>query len=317
MPTPPRSVLLLLSLLLAPLVVLAQAPPAADTFSFSNQPNKNFGTFPLLMVQKGATSYLKFNLAPLPANASVNKATLRLYVNSVKTAGSVDAYEIDSAWTEGGLTWQNAPTLGPSATGGNPIGVAASSNGQFILLDITELVQKWVGGEVQNNGLALALTTAQGSFAVDSKESHLTSHEPELLIDLTGPTGPQGLQGPAGPQGPIGLTGPAGPSGPIGPVGPQGPQGPPGPKGTLAVEQETGTPAAVPPITAAQINLACPNPAFPTLISGGYSTDSIGEPNFAVYQNYPSSNGVWQVGVWNLSNTTYHVTLYLLCGTIQ
>ncbi len=90
--------------LFAPVAVLAQAPPTYDTFSYSAQPSKNFGAYPILLVEKGATSYLQFNLSAFPANASVSKAVLRLYVDSVGQAGTLDAYEIDSPWTESQLT---------------------------------------------------------------------------------------------------------------------------------------------------------------------------------------------------------------------
>ena len=268
----------------------------------------------MLMVGTDAKAYLKFNLGTLPANASVNKANLRLYVDAFTQRGSFDAFEVDSPWTEIGLTAQNEPAPGPSATGGKPVTITAPNVTHFILLDITTLVQKWVSGATANNGVVLALTTAQGSFAFDSKESQLTSHEPELEISLNGPAGPQG---PAGPAGATGLTGPAGPAGAIGPIGPVGPQGPAGPKGTLAVEAETGNTVSVPPDTAGAFIFACPNAALPTLLSGGYSTDAIGDPGFQVFESYPASTTTWEIGAWNTSANTYHITLYLVCGAIQ
>ena len=80
-----------------------------------------------------------------------------------------------------------------SATGGHPISVSSSSWNQFLLIDITALVQGWVSGTVPNNGVALALTTSTGSFSFDSKESLLTGNGPEQEIVLSG----------GGPQGPL------------------------------------------------------------------------------------------------------------------
>jgi collagen triple helix repeat protein/TGF-beta propeptide len=223
------------------LPLLAQAPPSGDTFSLSSSPRSNFGSWPLLAVQHGSNSYLQFNLSNLPANASIGKATLRLYVDQFSRAGNFDVFEIDSAWSEGSLTYNNAPTLGSSATGGQATAISNSSLNQFVVIDITPLVQQWVTGVLPNHGLALSLTSSNGSFSFDSKESIYTSHEPELEITLNGPAGPQGpqgAQGEPGPQGPIGATGPAGAQGPQGtpgqngapgPQGPQGPQGPAGP----------------------------------------------------------------------------------------
>lgn len=312
----PRSVLLALPLMVS-LATFAQAPPSADTFTFSAEPGKNFGTSPLLVVEKGATAYLKFNLGTLPTSASVAKATLRLYVDAVEQNGTFDAYEIENPWTEGGLTANNAPGLGPSATGGHPVNISGSSNNQFILLDITTLAQEWASGKTPNDGLALALTSSKGAFSFDSKEAVLTSHEPELIITLSGPAGPQGPPGQTGATGPQGIQGLPGPVGPIGPAGPQGPAGPAGPKGTLAAQLETDVAHDVPSFTQVAISFGCSNPAFPVLLSGGYTTDAIAVPNFQVYQSFPVSNQAWQVGVWNTSSSTYHLTLYALCGAIQ
>src|ERR1700760_1508796 len=106
-----QSAMLWSASLLTPVAVLAQAPPVYDTFSYSAQPSKNFGAYPILLVEKGATSYLQFNLSALSANATVSKAVLRVYVDSVSQAGAVDAYEIDSSWTESQLTATNAPVI--------------------------------------------------------------------------------------------------------------------------------------------------------------------------------------------------------------
>ncbi len=189
-----------------------QAPPSADTFAFNSTPKTNYGAWPQLVVTQGATSFIQFNLSSLPANATVTKATLRLYVDAVSTAGSFDVYAVDTPWSEGTLNFTNSPTPGLSATGSKATSISNANANQFVLIDVTTLVQEWLNGTAANNGLALKLTTSAGSFSFDSKESPLTSHEPELEITLAetgpqGPAGPQGTQGPAGPQGPAGAQG--------------------------------------------------------------------------------------------------------------
>ena len=266
----------------------AQAPPRADTFVSSNAPARNFGSEPLLAVQAGTTSYVQFNLASLPAGATVNKATLRLYVDISTQAGSFDVYEIDSPWSENSLNFNNAPSLGVSATGGKPVTVSRSSQNQFVLVDITPLVQGWLNGTIPNNGVALALVGTAGCFGFDSKESVFTSHEPELEVTFTsgtGPQGPQGPQGPAGPQGPQGLTGPQGPqgltgsqgaqglpgtpgaAGPIGPPGPQGATGSAGSPGLSGLNQVLYTTTVSSGFSGQYTTVYCP--AGQTVISGG------------------------------------------------
>ena len=224
-------------ILLAPLGIWAQAPSAADTFVASSTPTTNYGTQPILAVQNGVTSFVQFNLSAIPQGSTVNKATIRLYVDTVVTPGSFDIYQVNSAWSEGSVTYHTIPSIGASATNDNPTSITAASKNKFLLIDITTLAQNWLNGSVPNNGVALQLTGTTGSFSFDSKEATATSHEPELELVLDGPAGPQGpqgLEGPSGPQGPAGATGPQGPAGapgaqgPAGATGPQGPQGVPG-----------------------------------------------------------------------------------------
>jgi hypothetical protein len=73
----------------------------------------------------------------------------------------------------------------------------------------------------------------------------------------------------------------------------------------------------IPNDTAVAVAFGCPNPAFPTLLSGGYITDAVAQPNFQVYQNFPVTNSAWQVNVWNTSGQTFHLTIYTLCSAIQ
>ncbi len=203
---------LLLPILCGCLAVMAsaQAPPSADTFVSSANPRNNYGSSISLIVQPGTTTFIRFDLSTLPANASVNKATLRLYVDAFARAGSFDVYEVDTAWSESTLTFNTAPPLGPSATGSIPIAISSARVNNFVLIDITPLVQHWVDKSITNNGIALALTTATGGFAFDAKESLLTANGPEIEIELNGPQGSIGPQGPQGPQGPEGPQGPAG-----------------------------------------------------------------------------------------------------------
>ena len=228
-------------------VAFAQsAPPVGDTFSNSAARNQNYGTQPAFVVQQGANAYLKFNLGTLPSGVTVSKATLRLYVDAISSNGSFDVYRLNNSWSESTLTYNNAPALGTSATGGHPVSITSPSLNQFVVIDITSLVQEWANGSVANNGVALALTSSNGAFAFDSKESVLTSHQPELEIALNGPTGPAGPAGPEGPSGPAGAqgqTGPAGPQGqqgPTGQTGATGPQGPTGPMGATGAQGPAG-----------------------------------------------------------------------------
>jgi hypothetical protein len=189
----------------------AQAPPSADAYVTNTQPAANFGDSPLLAVQAGTTSYIRLNLGMVPANASIAKATLRLYVNAVSAPGRFDVYQVQTQWAERTISSVVAPQLGPSATGGSPVSVTAATQNQFLLIDITPLVQSWVNGSAPNNGIALALTSTTGSFSFDSKESSGTGHYPEIELSYesaastpsVGPVVASGAQTSKPPSGPL------------------------------------------------------------------------------------------------------------------
>ena len=174
--------LVLLSLI--SIASVAQVAPSADAYVTSSMPTANFGASPILPVQAETTSYVRFNLGALPGSAKIAKATLRLYVDAVTAPGSFDVFQVSSGWSEPGVTFNTAPSLGASATGGQSIAIAKTSVNQFVLVDVTPLVQGWLDGSVPNYGLALALTTASGSFAFDSKEN--SGHYPEVEVVLDG-----------------------------------------------------------------------------------------------------------------------------------
>jgi hypothetical protein len=203
-----KKLALVLFLLSIPAALFAQqTPPSADTYVASSEPKTNYGSKTTLIVQSGVTSFVQFNLATIPSGSTVQKATLRLYVDAVTAPGSFDVFDVNTAWAEKTVTYSTIPTLGGSATGGNATAISSTNLSQFVLIDITSLAQQWVSGSTANNGIALQLTTSAGGFSFDSKESTATSHEPELEILLEGTQGTQGPQGPAGPQGPQGLPG--------------------------------------------------------------------------------------------------------------
>ena len=231
-------------LLLAVLSALAQAQVVVtdDANTSSLYPTTNFGTSIALIVGSGSNTYLKFSLANLGAGvtgSNVSKATLILYTDYVLTSGTMDVYQVNGSWSEGKITYNNAPALGTKLFSA----VSVTSTGYFSL-DLTSTVQAWLNNTLANNGIALVPSSGSAiSASFDSKENILTSHTAQLALVLVsagaqGAQGPQGPQGPAGPQGPqgaqgaVGPVGPQGPQGAVGPFGPQGPAGPAGPEGT-------------------------------------------------------------------------------------
>ena len=231
-------------LLLTPVRALAQLPPTDDSYTQQNAPNANnggAGTLDVLGSDTAArTAYIRFDLSPLPpglTGTNLSIATLDLFVNTAAKAGTFDVYLVSSAWSEGSITFNTAPTLGTQVASG--VAVSTSMAKDYVLVNITPAVQAWLNGTT-NNGLALVPSAGSTiSVTLNSKESTTASHDPFIDVDLVsagpqGPAGPPGAPGPqgaAGPQGVPGIPGVAGPPGPQGPTGATGPTGPAGPQG--------------------------------------------------------------------------------------
>ncbi len=211
-----------------------------DTQINSASPGTNYGAATSLSVSGSSSVLLNFDVADiLPAgitSAQVSRARLIVFVNTASTGGTIDAYQVDSAWGESAVTFATAPTVGATAY---PSGNAAATNG-YVYINVTKIIQNWITTPSSNFGFELkpsGLTSVQ----IDSKENQLTGHAAVLQIDLTGPAGATGASGPMGLQGVQGAPGPAGPTGPqgvqgaTGPQGAQGPAGPQGPSGTTGI----------------------------------------------------------------------------------
>jgi hypothetical protein len=181
-----RLISLLSLILLARTAAFGQIMPSADSYTNTVDPTTNYGAKTLLDVD-GATqaTYIQFNLASIPAtytSAEITKATLKLYVNTVVTAGSFNVDYVNGTWAENTITSSLAPALGTTIAASVPL-VTADKN-QFILIDVTEAVQAWLSGTA-NDGIALVANgTTDATF--DSKESTTTSHAPELDIVFAG-----------------------------------------------------------------------------------------------------------------------------------
>jgi len=195
-----------------------------DASTSALAPKLNYGGAVLLNVGPGASTYLKFSLANVPAalhGSNISGAILVLYAETLSAPGAMDVYALTGPWSEATITYSNAPALGSRVLSG----VAVAKIG-YVSLDLTSAVQGWLDGTRPNDGIVLVPSAGSLLMAsFDSKENILTSHPAQLSLVSAGPPGPQG------PQGPTGATGPAGPSGPLGPPGPAGSQGPQGLEG--------------------------------------------------------------------------------------
>jgi hypothetical protein len=165
----------------------AQLTPAGDAYTNTASSTTNYGAKTLLDVDDTTqVTYIQFNLASVPTTASISQATLKLYVNTVTTAGSFNVDYVNGAWAESTIDASNAPALGTTIASG--VAITTADKNQYILINVTSAVQAWLSGSEANNGIALV---ANGSFnaTFDSKENTTTSHPPELDIAFAGGDG--------------------------------------------------------------------------------------------------------------------------------
>ncbi|MCZ7573770.1 MAG: DNRLRE domain-containing protein [Ardenticatenaceae bacterium] len=154
--------------------------PTDDAQVKDSSPTSNYGSLADLRLRGASspivTSYLKFNLTGL--NAPVQRATLRLFVTDASDVGgsifTVSSNYLNSTtpWTESGLTWNNAPTLGstPLSTAGS---VAA---GNWVEFDVTAGIQ---GNGTYSFGMR---SSSSNSVYYNSREA--VSNQPMLIIQL-------------------------------------------------------------------------------------------------------------------------------------
>jgi hypothetical protein len=240
-----------IALLVMPMAAFAAGPTlTGDTFVSSGNPAGNFGSQATLTVGAGATSFVEFSLAGLPAGlspAAISKANLILYANRVTVAGAVSLAQVNGPLSESTATFNTAPPIGVVVAATLPV----ATSGKYLIVDVTAAVQ----GALATGTLGFAISPAASAPATvvlfDTKENTTTSHPAILDVILDsgsgggiGPSGPSGPSGPAGPAG--GATGASGPAGAVGATGATGPAGvagaagPSGPSGAAGVKGATG-----------------------------------------------------------------------------
>jgi hypothetical protein len=184
------------ALLARPVHVFAQAVVTDDAdVSTSGKGQANSGKNPNLNVSQTRTTYLKFQLSSLvpdrtPASA-IRKAELQLFLGGVTAPGRLDVFGILDPWDEATITAENAPP--PAFLVATTERIPLEARSHFLTIDVTSLVQQWVGDGsaggkgLLNQGLAISARYEGSDVAnvtFDSKENSQTSHEPRLVIQL-------------------------------------------------------------------------------------------------------------------------------------
>ena len=157
--------------------VLSEDPISGERWSTSVFPFGNY-VGPISRDDVFCRTYLRFPFDAIPASATIQSATLYVYVDDFwpePGSAPMSAYPVTAAWTPAGVDWYDMgawPAIGE--------GVATtdvSSDGGWFTWDVTGLVQGWVDG-TPNYGLAVAaadLGSAENNWAAARR---LTAADP-------------------------------------------------------------------------------------------------------------------------------------------
>ncbi len=205
---------------------------------------KKGGIGDLEVKKKGANQsildiYVRFDTSVLHtgvSDADVLKASLRMYISSVRRDGMVHIHRVLDNWDEATLSYNTAPSsdLLPLAS----VLIDNADEERFRNIDITDVVKEWVANPASNFGLVVRGDDSR--ITVDAKENLATGHPMVVQLNLAslGPQGPvgaqgeRGLRGEQGEKGDTGDRGEEGDKGETGDKGDTGDQGPPGEDGS-------------------------------------------------------------------------------------
>jgi hypothetical protein len=122
-------------------------------------------------------------IGTIPSGATVSSATLQLYVDTINGPGTLYAAPITATWTC--CANVSLPTVNSSSA----VSVAIPGSGStWVTFDITSIVQSWVNGSTNNNGLAFYCSADYyGAKIQEGNFGYNTTHAPLLTIDyMTG-----------------------------------------------------------------------------------------------------------------------------------
>lgn len=136
-------------------------------------------------------TYIRFELAGIPATAVVTSAELLLWYGDTSAAveTTVNAYEVTVAWAENTITWDAQPGHGLVARGSSVLPDLETSD--FVTWELEPgLIESWVNGSLANNGLVLidADEETPGAYKLFASSDHaVPAMRPKLVVNYYDP----------------------------------------------------------------------------------------------------------------------------------
>lgn len=159
-----------------------------DTYVASGKPTTNYGNSTAVLAD-GADGtngrligLMEWNVSSIPSAATVTNATVSLRVSNL-SKGTYNLYAVNTAWTEGGATWNSVNPLTnqgimigsflPSATGSYTVQLNSAG---------ISLVQGWVNGSAPNNGFMIVDNGTSDGVDLRSSEYGTQAQRPKLTV---------------------------------------------------------------------------------------------------------------------------------------
>jgi hypothetical protein len=139
-----------------------------------------------------ARGLFQFDLSQIPANATINTASLSLYCNTTSAitqlhSGTNESYlqKITSSWDESTVTWNNQPTT--AATNQVSLNTSTSNTQNYLNIDVKQLVIEMKNNPTTSFGLMLMLKSEVNFRSlIFASSDHLDSTKrPVLVINYT------------------------------------------------------------------------------------------------------------------------------------
>ncbi len=166
-------------------VTLQPGIEGKDAHLRANSPLDNFGGYVDLTVnwadQSPDKGLLEFDLSSV-AGVTVTGATLSLYHSSNGGNGATfDLFRNTSAWDEGTVTWDTAPTYDPVAA--SSLNIADGFTSVWRDWDVTALVQGWITGTNDNYGMTISRIDQPNSVVYFASSDYTIGYGPKLTIN--------------------------------------------------------------------------------------------------------------------------------------
>jgi hypothetical protein len=172
-----------------PLTDEVRLEPIADTYLSSANPTTPLGGMANLNFGNSVRAMLRFDLAALPAGATVTSAVLYLNLNNGGTGLVTGAYKVTADWAEGTATWDN--TGGGGTFDALPVTTATYSGAvaKWVSWSLPPaLIQEWRDGVSPNYGLLLKPTLVALTTTSARSRNHTSSAAaPRLVVKYTLP----------------------------------------------------------------------------------------------------------------------------------